>query len=148
MELYIEEIMGLCGSQFDKYQDPDEARGWCLIATEDLGRLVGWDGVEAVYTNHHNDPSGRYIQYHQHSDHYALYVVEDELVLDFTMRQFDSVSPFPFIGTVEQWKIKLETAWEYRNLEIVHKVICESCDGLGCVCCWECGERTDYCFCE
>lgn len=88
------------------------------------------------------------MQYQQHSDHYALYVVEDELVLDFTMRQFDSVSPFPFIGTVDQWLEKLAVAWEYKSLTAVHKVVCENCDSLHCCCCWDCGEHTDYCACE
>lgn len=145
---YVLGIIDEVGNEYDKFQIPSVASGYCRVVTEKLGEMLNWTDVEIIYTKHHNDPDGRYHRLNQYSDHFALYIPEEGLILDYTMRQFDPATPFPYVGTVDAWKDLLCIAWEVSTLTTAVGHICESCEYVGslCECCGECSEY--MCECE
>lgn len=145
---YVLGIIDEVADEFDRFQVASNASGYCRITTEKLGERLDWTDVEMIYTNHNNDPDGRYLRLQQYSDHFALYIPEEGLVLDYTMRQFDPATPFPYVGTVDAWKELLAVAWDVTELHTTTGLLCESCEMVGdrCECCEECYEY--LCDCE
>lgn len=145
MEL-VDEIVELCGADYAEYEDPTVASGCCYAVVKDIGDSVSWDGVEMVYTRHYNGLSP---VHGQSSDHYALHIPELDTVIDYTMRQFDPASAFPYIGTLAEWSAKLAHVWGYHDLVLFTGVNCDGCDfieGL-CRCCEHCMEPPNHCEC-
>lgn len=84
------------------------AWGLCYNVTEYIQQK--FDLKKTIYSFHDNDPNHRYEKFKQHSDHHAL--MHRGKVLDFTLRQFKEDTPWPFYGTIEEWKSILEDAWD------------------------------------
>lgn len=145
-------VLGIIDEVADDYNVmtvPTRAAGNCRIVTEEICGMLNWTDVEVIYTTHHNDPAGRYHRLQQYSDHFAVYIPEEGLVLDYTMRQFDPATPFPYVGTVDAWKELLYIAWEVSSLTTVCGYLCNECGYVGelCCCCNGCGEPWT-CTCE
>ncbi len=140
-------IIDEVGNECDKFQVPTRAAGQCRIVTEELGDMLNWTDVEIIYTTHYNDPAGRYHKLQQHSDHFALYIHEEGLVLDYTMRQFDPATPFPYVGTIDAWKDLLCIAWDVKSVKETIGHMCQKCCRVGslCECCDECGDYICEC---
>lgn len=146
---YVLDIIDTCGSEQDKYMTPKGAKGYCMISSVEVCNKIGWEDVELIYTRHYNNPDGRWLEMQQHSDHFAVYVPEDGLVLDYTMRQFDPATPFPYVGTIAAWTNLLSIAWEHQNLVVTTGKLCTNCQKVGnlCTCCTTCGEPPHVCAC-
>lgn len=115
---YSKELVDLVGDHYDEFEDKDKAKGECCVTTEAIRALTNWDPRGSTIEAHHwNDPDGRWFEYGQHSDHFAVYIKSEDLVVDYTLRQFDETTPFPFVGKLKKWKKILRTAWD---TEIIH----------------------------
>lgn len=87
---------------------PAEAKGMCYDVTLDV--QDEFNIRNTIYSSHDNDPDYRFNILGQHCDHHAL--MHRGKVLDFTLRQFDPDSPYPFYGSVEEWKSILSRTWD------------------------------------
>lgn len=96
-------------------KDADAARGNCWAATGEVIEL-GPEALGAVWVDE-LEMSGR----GQHVAILAGYP-EGYAVVDFTIRQFDPGLPFPWTGTVEEWKSTVEkatgTSWELNEEDL------------------------------
>lgn len=104
----IKDMTAFVNKEFANLTDPDQAKGMCYTVTSVVQDK--FDIPKIIYTNHDNDPNYRYKSLGQHSDHFAL--MHRGKVLDFTLRQFDPTTPFPFYGSVSEWKSYLEKTWD------------------------------------
>jgi hypothetical protein len=86
----------------DLIQKPKLMRGNCLPLTEAI--------IENSQLGDEYEVSVAEIQYNR-GMHAAVSVKsnQDDLVLDFTMRQFDADAPFPYVGKREDWEKKIDT---------------------------------------
>ena len=144
----VQHLLELVGSELDEYSDPIEARGSCWTASNHVLTALNFDDAEFIYTQHFNDPQGRYIRLQQHSDHYAVFLTDTEQVIDYTLRQFDPGVPFPYIGTVEDWSRILSGVWEVEFVRTFTGLECGDCGLMEvlCTCCNYCG-GIDTCNC-
>lgn len=115
---YLEFLDHSAGAEDDetielyRMKDADAARGNCWAASGEIIELgpeaLGAEWVEEV------EMSGR----GQHVAILAGYP-EGHAVVDFTIRQFDASLPFPWTGTIDEWKSAVETAtgtaWEMKE---------------------------------
>lgn len=94
----------------DDLIDPESARGMCY----DVSLLVqeAFNMKKTIFSYHDNDPDYRFNKLNQHSDHHAN--IHRGKVIDFTLRQFDSETPWPFYGTVDEWVSILSKAWDTK----------------------------------
>ena len=92
----------------DDLSDPDLARGQCYDVTTFVQE--SFDMKKTIFSYHTNDPHYRFNELNQHSDHHAN--MHYGKVLDFTLRQFDPETPWPFYGTVDEWLSILSKAWD------------------------------------
>lgn len=95
---------------------PEGSSGMCYTVSQDV--QYEFDFKNLIYSFHDNDALGRYKNLGQHSDHFAI--MHRGKVLDYTLRQFDESTPWPFYGTIQEWKSVLEKAWE---TEVDHHII-------------------------
>lgn len=146
---YVLGIIDACGDEHDKFMSAKASAGQCYITTHKVGALIGWNEIEMIYAENLNNPDGRFYELNQYSNHYAIYVPEEGLVLDYTLRQFNAATPFPYVGTVDAWTLVLAEAWEYKNVSPVTGLLCMDCEHVGklCNCCGDCGPRHD-CNCD
>lgn len=143
----IEEIIDQVGTGYAKYSNPDVAAGYCNIVTAQVLDDLEWMGAQMIYTAHTNDPDWRYSELGQYADHFAVYI--DGTVLDYTMRQFHPDTPFPYVGTVDDWTALLSAAWEQEDLPVSIGTPCNYCQLVkeACSCC-HCGaEQRQDCVC-
>lgn len=99
----------------DLMDNPELIRGNCLPASEAIieNMMLGDDfKVSAVELKY------------ERGVHAAINIVtpeEENLVLDFTMRQFDSEAPMPFLGKREEWEARVDgyitNVWLDRRVE-------------------------------
>lgn len=125
---------------FTGLDSPDTARGMCYSVSE---YLFGEFDLPLIRVFHTNNPDYRYETFDQHSDHYAS-VLPDGRMLDYTLRQFDRNTPYPFIGTREEWEGILSRAWDSPAIEDTPCVRCGFFDDV-CICCLQC--YNDFCTC-
>lgn len=100
--------------ELHRMKDADAARGNCWAASGEIIELgpeaLGAEWVEEL------GMSGR----GQHVAILAGYP-EGSAVVDFTIRQFDASLPFPWTGTIDEWKDTVEKAtgtnWELEDEE-------------------------------
>lgn len=120
---FVEHLVEFVGEEFDEFMDPAIARGECEMTSKEIRSMFNWDSqIHLIEMWHYNDPDGRYYELNQHSNHYAVYVPAEKLIVDYTLRQFDPSTPFPFIGTRKQWRRVLEASWDTKKLHSkVHK---------------------------
>lgn len=114
---FLDELVDLVGEEFDEFQDPLVARGECYLTSRKIHELVNWDErTSLIQAEHLNDPVGRLKNLKQHSDHYAIHLPGEDKVLDYTLRQFDPDTSFPFVGTVTEWLQILSTSWDTTDV--------------------------------
>lgn len=94
----------------DNLMTADGASGMCYTVSQNV--QYQFDFKKLIYTFHDNDAVGRYRTLGQYSDHFAI--MHRGKVLDYTLRQFDESTPWPFYGTIDEWKAVLEKAWETK----------------------------------
>ena len=99
-------------------KDPKSATGQCHIETERVRSMLALCGVQTkiMYAENRKTAVEVFNNTGQHSNHYAIYLEGSCRVIDFTMRQFDPDSPFPFVGTQREWKDKLRSAWKQETI--------------------------------
>lgn len=127
-------------NRFTRLDSPDTARGMCADVSEFLRDEFGLPLIRVI---HDNDPDYRYKAFDQHSDHYAS-VLPDGRMLDYTLRQFDRNTPYPFIGTRKEWEGILSRAWDSPAIEDTPCDRCGFYDDV-CFCCLHCDD--DFCVC-
>lgn len=101
-------------SEYPHLTDPGYSSGMCYEVSEFLAAY--FDEFIPVHAEHDNDPIGRFEEMGQYSNHFALYHVKDQMVVDFTFRQFDPDSPFPLVTTRRNWHNRLRRAWGVTQL--------------------------------
>lgn len=115
---------------------PDKASGQCYLSTKKiLNYYQVHEELPVAFARHYNDPEGRYLQYGQYSNHYAIWHPEEKLVVDFTMRQFSPTSAFPWVGTYSEWLRKLAKAWgvsSVKHLTRSRGILCPDCAQVNC----------------
>lgn len=94
----------------DNLTTADGSSGMCYSVTQDV--QYQFDFKNIIYSFHDNDALRRYRTLGQYSDHFAI--MHRGKVLDYTLRQFDESTPWPFYGTIDEWKSVLEKAWETK----------------------------------
>lgn len=147
MQDSIQKILDICGDDYDRYASPAVAKGKCWSISEDICEKLAWTDIMYIHCAHDNDPDTRFITLGQHSDHYAVYHEDTNTVIDYTLRQFDPNTPFPFVGSPAQWLDVLERSWEAPNLRAAIGYDCEFCGHVDCQCCSECTMR-DHTICN
>lgn len=102
----------------DDLANPKESSGRCWLETDKLHALLLENEVphKIAYAENLDDPYERYNNLGQYGNHYAIYVPEEELIVDYTLRQFDPDCPHPFVGSKESWFKYLSDAWETENI--------------------------------
>lgn len=114
------------------------ASGQCYLSTERiLNYYDAHDKMEVAFARHHNNPDGRYHEFGQYSNHYAIWHPEERLVVDFTLRQFAPTSAFPWVGTYSAWLRILARAWgvpSVKHLTRTRGQLCY-CSIVNCVVC-------------
>lgn len=119
-----------------KYRNPKSASGKCYISTTAL--LSYYDnpeGLEVAFARHHNDPQGRYYEHGQYSNHYAIWHLEEKLVVDFTLTQFAPTSQWPWVGTYSAWLRILARAWGVQSAKHLTRSrgqLCSACATVNC----------------
>ena len=98
------------------YATPKKARGKCLEVTEEALGLCSDDWVMVGAASDREDLFERLKTLNQYSDHFAL--LRDDVVIDFTFRQFDSETPYPLVCSLTEWIERLARAWECDSLEV------------------------------
>lgn len=119
---------------FDK---PRKASGQCYLATEKILNYYSHldPELEVAFARHHNDPEGRYYQHGQYSNHYAIWLPEEQRVVDFTLRQFAPTSAYPWVGTYSAWLRILARAWDVPSVKHLTRSrghLCTACASVNC----------------
>lgn len=103
-------VIGYMESSDYNFRDPESARGMCYEVSIEL--MYEFRFSKSIYSFHNNNRLVRFNELGQHSDHHAI--MHRGKVLDYTLRQFDESTPWPFYGTVSEWKSILEKAWDTK----------------------------------
>lgn len=120
---FTSELIDLVGDSYDEMQDPFYAGGECYNVTYEIQDLVNWDErMQVLYADHNNDVAGRHKRLQQCSDHYAVYLPGEDKVLDYTLRQFNPDTTFPFVGSVTEWLRVLQDSWETEDVKLKYNV--------------------------
>lgn len=116
--------------------DPKSASGQCYLTTERILEYFDWsEGMQVAFARHHNDPRGRWMELGQYSNHYAIYLPQERLVVDLTLRQFAPKSAWPWVGTYSQWLRILVRAWDVpsvKHLTRTRGLLCFECAQVNC----------------
>lgn len=116
---FLNELLEIVDDEYDELQDPALANGECYLTSSAILSLTNWDErAELLRASHCNDAVERYQSLGQASDHYAVYLPGEGTVLDYTLRQFNPATTFPFVGTVMEWLQILGTAWESADVDL------------------------------
>lgn len=134
----VEELVAK-GKQWDwskKFSDPETSSGQCYLSTE---RILHYydvqDKLPVAFAQHYNDPQGRFYEYGQYSNHYAIWHPEEKLVVDFTLRQFAPTSAWPWVGTYSAWLRILARAWDVSSVKDLSRsrgLLCPDCAQVNC----------------
>lgn len=118
-----EQLVEFVGEEYNEYGCPNEASGMCMTTSRQIHEMFDWDSrMKLVEVKHFNNPDGRFYELNQYANHYAVYIPEEKLVIDYTLRQFDPTTDFPFIGSKKKWRRVLEKAWDTKAIhETIHK---------------------------
>lgn len=117
----IKQMAAYVKERYGDLTSSERSKGMCATVSEDVQDAFGIKNL--IYTYHTNDPDYRYSELGQHCDHFAI--MHMGKVLDFTLSQFDANAPFPFYGSISEWKTYLEDAWE---TDVNHYIIDEASD--------------------
>lgn len=106
------------------YSIPNIAEFQCYFVSKDICHSFGFDPIYAERAN--GDEKEFCSNTNKAANHWA--VTDGEFVYDFTARQFDNSAPYPFIGSLNDWRKFLESVWDSNNLFIFEPdSICNSC---------------------
>lgn len=129
---------------FDEYSDPQIASGQCYLMSAKV--LDKYPNIETAYAQHHNDPDGRFYDQGQYSNHFATWLPEENLIVDFTLRQFAPRSAWPWTGSYSAWLKILARAWgvpSVKHLTRTRGQLCTACANVNCDPDF-CGEEEEY----
>lgn len=133
-------LLNLFG-KIKEFHLPHMASGQCYRATEEVLNHYGWaSSLEVAFAEHHNDPEGRYFELGQYSNHFALWIPGERVVVDWTLRQFAPRSAWPWVGSYNEWLRILARAWGLSSIKHLTRkrgVLCPvdnevNCDPYNC----------------
>lgn len=92
-----------------EFQDPETASGSCWRVTSELIETVdfGAHGFDCTptFANAQGDAEKDKINI----EHYAVFLSSGDMVVDFTIRQFDPEAPFPLITDFSDWSERMRS---------------------------------------
>lgn len=102
--------------QDDRLKDSSWAAGRCHKETSKIRSTLCAEGIDSriIYAENRANPVEVYHDTGQYSNHYAVYLPKYCRVVDFTMRQFDPDSDYPYVGTQKEWKEILKKSWDQK----------------------------------
>ena len=118
--------------------NPASASGQCFLSTDRVLKYYEYpEEMEVAFARHHNNPDGRWMEHGQYSNHYALWLPAERLVVDLTLRQFAPTSAWPWVGTYSAWLRILARAWDVpsvKHLTRTRGLLCH-CNTVNCLNC-------------
>lgn len=105
-------------SQDSKLEGSEWAKGRCHIETSRIRKELNEKGLPSriIYAENRKTPLQVFRDTGQRSNHYAIYFPQLSRVVDYTMRQFNPESEYPFVGTQKEWRDMLKKSWDQETI--------------------------------